>query len=777
MKLATLFGLSMVVANNPEYGISAPVTACEGKVRVRPSIYDMKHGEWERFVSAVKKLNYGTRPTLWDNFAKLHTDIYPAIHGKASFLAWHRAFLFAMERSLQKIDSNVMLPYWDWSYHSQKPESDPVISPSRFGADSKGRPDGCISNGDFSEMEVYYDGTETEPKEHCIKRDFRRQSNAVEAWLGPDLINHAILKAPTFKEFWINLETGPHGVIHNTIGADFSGHASPPTRCSTIKAGRESEYFTDHSISFDEPLVGLNYNLTHLLDIEKFLCYTYPEDHFERKADGQVMHFKPTATGVDNSTSHDSDKLVGTDLPKVEESNLKQAETNGDESDSVISQPEGSELPANLTESGSVDSDTLKLDKPSESAVESELPTKSAVKSELPTKSAVESGLPTKSAVKSGLPTKSAVESGLPTESGDASDSKAPDSEESEPSTKPADQSGLSAESTDQREPSADKSKPSTSSEVESKADSAPGSEENTHPESDKASSIKGSDSTKPNNEADFEPEFKDEASTVEQSPSPSKDEPLATQETPSPTIPENSSPSDLEDKLISDQSNESGDEQSSDSKLVQDAGNLLKLDSGTGDPTKATHDNALNRAFSHESLKPNSAKFKEDIKDYLNAIKNKTKGAVEANHKFQRRGGYPVQPIPAPPVMSIIPASLPYAEVECDSFVEREKYDLEYVMAGVQAPPATDRSELHQIRVPIPQPVPFLQNMGYSVPLVRSVERKFALVTDQLNRDPNFVSTAALINRHRFPKLPPSQPRRNTRQCHRRDVRFHLKA
>lgn len=49
--------------------------------------------------------------------AGLHGSPSPSycVHGAPGFLTWHRAYMLAFEDALQCINSNVMLPFWDWS--------------------------------------------------------------------------------------------------------------------------------------------------------------------------------------------------------------------------------------------------------------------------------------------------------------------------------------------------------------------------------------------------------------------------------------------------------------------------------------------------------------------------------------------------------------------------------------------------------------------------------------------------------------------------------------
>ena len=59
---------------------------------------------------------------LWSNgtiqaFAILHDNNFNGgiIHWSPSFLPWHRDFLRQIEIQLQAFDSQITLPYWDWT--------------------------------------------------------------------------------------------------------------------------------------------------------------------------------------------------------------------------------------------------------------------------------------------------------------------------------------------------------------------------------------------------------------------------------------------------------------------------------------------------------------------------------------------------------------------------------------------------------------------------------------------------------------------------------------
>ncbi|KAI9594606.1 hypothetical protein BDF19DRAFT_343974, partial [Syncephalis fuscata] len=95
-------------------------------IRGRREIRTLSDEERNRFFAAVRALQSGPRPTVYDRFVQTHYNARQVAHGWPWFLPWHRAFIREFERRLQEKDSSVMLPYWDWAYDSQAPEQAPV---------------------------------------------------------------------------------------------------------------------------------------------------------------------------------------------------------------------------------------------------------------------------------------------------------------------------------------------------------------------------------------------------------------------------------------------------------------------------------------------------------------------------------------------------------------------------------------------------------------------------------------------------------------------------
>src|SRR5690349_2460953 len=111
--------LPTVVAQNQ--GL-VQLNQCQG-VRARREIRTLSDGERQSFISAIRRLQQGNAPTRYDGFINTHNNARVYAHGFALFFPWHRYFLRLYEMALQESDSGIMLPYWDWSFDSQAPET------------------------------------------------------------------------------------------------------------------------------------------------------------------------------------------------------------------------------------------------------------------------------------------------------------------------------------------------------------------------------------------------------------------------------------------------------------------------------------------------------------------------------------------------------------------------------------------------------------------------------------------------------------------------------
>jgi tyrosinase len=81
-------------------------------VRVRKNGQTLMPAERDRFLTAFGTLN-GHGTGRFKDFRDMHTgQTIAQAHGDLGFLPWHRAYLLDLERDLQAIDPEVVLPYW-----------------------------------------------------------------------------------------------------------------------------------------------------------------------------------------------------------------------------------------------------------------------------------------------------------------------------------------------------------------------------------------------------------------------------------------------------------------------------------------------------------------------------------------------------------------------------------------------------------------------------------------------------------------------------------------
>jgi tyrosinase len=87
-------------------------------VRIRKDANKLMPAERDRFLKAF--VNFLTS-NKYENFLAIHGVTGDGeIHGRASFLPWHRIFVLDLERHLQEIDASVALPYWNFQYKAEK---------------------------------------------------------------------------------------------------------------------------------------------------------------------------------------------------------------------------------------------------------------------------------------------------------------------------------------------------------------------------------------------------------------------------------------------------------------------------------------------------------------------------------------------------------------------------------------------------------------------------------------------------------------------------------
>ncbi|HEV2087152.1 MAG TPA: tyrosinase family protein [Cryptosporangiaceae bacterium] len=81
-------------------------------LRIRKNLSTLTAAEKQRFVAAVLELK---RRGTYDKYVHDHMHAMDRVHGRSSFLPWHREYIRRFEMDLRAIDSTVTLPYWDWT--------------------------------------------------------------------------------------------------------------------------------------------------------------------------------------------------------------------------------------------------------------------------------------------------------------------------------------------------------------------------------------------------------------------------------------------------------------------------------------------------------------------------------------------------------------------------------------------------------------------------------------------------------------------------------------
>jgi tyrosinase len=105
--------------------------------------------EKSRFVAAVLAIK--AKPPVglgkYDQYVNVHAMFMHYAHRGPAFFPWHREFLRRFELDLQSVDSNVTLPYWDWSVDNSTSSS--IWNPDFMGGNGR-TSDGKVMDGPFA---------------------------------------------------------------------------------------------------------------------------------------------------------------------------------------------------------------------------------------------------------------------------------------------------------------------------------------------------------------------------------------------------------------------------------------------------------------------------------------------------------------------------------------------------------------------------------------------------------------------------------------------------
>lgn len=129
---------------------------------IRKNVRNLNATERAAFVAALLEFK---RRGEYDGLVQDHVDamaagtppvgarfgpVPNAAHRGPAFLPWHREYLIRLERSLQDIDPDVSLPYWDWTQDSQDPAASPIWADDFMGGNGVESEEWRVMNGPFA---------------------------------------------------------------------------------------------------------------------------------------------------------------------------------------------------------------------------------------------------------------------------------------------------------------------------------------------------------------------------------------------------------------------------------------------------------------------------------------------------------------------------------------------------------------------------------------------------------------------------------------------------
>jgi Mg-chelatase subunit ChlD len=243
----------------------------------RKNFRDLTDEERRRFVRAVKTLK---RDGVYDEFVRTHHLTAFEVdgtrnpvnwgHGGPAFLPWHREYLRRFELALQRVDSAVTLPYWDWTEdpvsgaaarRSPLFEGDPADPTDGLLATESGLVDGVRVGGPFGTNPGRLDpaGDDSNPvdAEPWLVRYENRATRLPDGSLSVELVDRVaaglggralgrefstdpgdalptrsdvdgVLARTTFEpEFRSGLEVTLHNTGHRWVGGDMAALTSP----------------------------------------------------------------------------------------------------------------------------------------------------------------------------------------------------------------------------------------------------------------------------------------------------------------------------------------------------------------------------------------------------------------------------------------------------------------------------------------------------------------------------------------------------------------------
>ena len=180
---------------------------CNGKIRLRMEWRDLSKEQQDRFINALLRMKENGK---YEQFVRDH-DQYAAsqMHRTDQFFVVHRMMLAEFENELIKIDSNVILPYWDASLDAHAPAFSNIWS--AFGT---GDADQCLRKSPFAKW------TMNHPTPHCLRRGFSTGDIGLSKFSDSAPLGYIVRTAETYTNFRELIEYGIHNQLHQILGGN-----------------------------------------------------------------------------------------------------------------------------------------------------------------------------------------------------------------------------------------------------------------------------------------------------------------------------------------------------------------------------------------------------------------------------------------------------------------------------------------------------------------------------------------------------------------------------
>jgi hypothetical protein len=193
--------------------IASTIAQCPNGVRTRPEYLSMSQADKDKFHNAIKTMNSAAGGNIYQNFTATHYAVGSGAHGTPGFFVWHRRFIRYFEQALQKIDSSIMLPWWDWTKDSQAPEQSQIFANSNMGPNGGSGSGGCINTGTFAGWKVQ------SANSGCTARYFSN-GQTIPAWTSPEVVDNYLNQNTRYDGFRQQLESSIHALVHVGIGGN-----------------------------------------------------------------------------------------------------------------------------------------------------------------------------------------------------------------------------------------------------------------------------------------------------------------------------------------------------------------------------------------------------------------------------------------------------------------------------------------------------------------------------------------------------------------------------